>query len=33
MSPSPAPREREGPIAQRWEGEGNRVLDALDCFT
>src|SRR5581483_9351022 len=20
--PSPAPREREGPIAQRWEGEG-----------
>src|SRR5437868_1153007 len=21
-SPSPAPREREGPSAQRWEGEG-----------
>jgi hypothetical protein len=20
-SPSPAPREREGPIAERWEGE------------
>src|SRR5256885_6982585 len=22
LSPSPAPREREGPRAQRWEGEG-----------
>ncbi len=22
MSPAPAPREREGPIAQQWEGEG-----------
>jgi hypothetical protein len=21
-SPSPAPREREGPVAQQWEGEG-----------
>ena len=24
QSPSPASREREGPIAQQWEGEGPR---------
>src|ERR1044071_10319081 len=25
-SPSPAPREREGPVAKRWEGEGFSVV-------
>jgi hypothetical protein len=29
MSPSPAPREREGPIAWRWEGEGLGRCDTL----
>ena len=24
--PSPAMRERQGPVAQRWEGEGRCVL-------